>query len=94
MQTNSPQVRGLVSAFRPPWLGGHGNTKRRGPCVNKEQWFNTIGACLQTTPLTDTHTKGPVNGKEACAHTHMHMNTHTYTQKRIEQCVVAHKASV
>lgn len=70
------------------WLGGHGNTKRQGPCVNKEQWLHTMGACLQTTLLTDTRTKGPVNGKEARAHRHAH------TQKRIEQFVVTHKADV
>ena len=53
--------------------------KRQGPCVNKEQWFNTMGACLQTTPLTDTHTKGPVNGKEAHAHTHTHTHAREHT---------------
>lgn len=51
-----------------------------------------MGACLQTTPLTDTHTKGPVNGKEARARARARENTHT--TERMEQCVVAHKASV
>lgn len=53
-----PRSGAPVSAFRPLWLRGHGNMKRRGPCVNKEQRLNTMEACLQTTPLTDTHTKG------------------------------------
>lgn len=72
-----PRSRAPVSAFRPSWLGGHGNMKRQGPCVNKEQWFNTMRACLQTTLLTDIHTKEPVNGKEACAHIHAREHTHT-----------------
>lgn len=41
-------------------------------------------ACLQTTPLTDTHTKEPVNGTEAHAHPHVHASkpTHTHTHTR------------
>ncbi|CAL8371826.1 unnamed protein product [Boreogadus saida] len=54
-----PRSGALVSAFHPPRPGGHGNVWSQGPCVNKEQWFNTMGACPQTTPLTDTHTKNP-----------------------------------
>lgn len=47
-----------------------------------------MAACLQTTPLTDTHTKEPVNGTEAHARPHVHVRP----QKRTEQCVVTRKA--
>lgn len=81
-----PRSRAPVSAFRPSWLGGHGNMKRQGPCVNKEQWFNTMRACLQTTLLTDIHTKEPVNGKEACAHIHAREHTHIHRIKNRAVC--------
>lgn len=75
-----------------------GTPSAKGLCVNKEQRFDTMGACLQTTPLTDTLTKEPVNGTEARArpHTHVHAHTHTHVhpQERIEQCVVTHRDDV
>lgn len=75
--------------------GAMGTQSAKGLYVNKEQRFNTMGACLQTTPLTDTHTKEPVNGTEGRARPRAHVNTHACVRKqRIEQCVVTHGADV
>lgn len=82
---SNPQwrVQAPVSAFRPPVVGGAmGTQSAKGLYVNKEQRFNTMGACLQTTPLTDTHTKEPVNGTEGRARPRAHVNTHACVRNK------------
>lgn len=75
--------------------GAMGTQSAKGLYVNKRQRFNTMGACLQTTPLTDTHTKEPVNATEG-PRTAPRAREHTRVrpQQRIEQCVVTHGADV
>lgn len=75
--------------------GAMGTQSAKGLYVNKEQRFDTMGACLQTTPLTDTHTKEPVNATEGRARPRAHENTHAFVRnKRTEQRAVTRGADV